>query len=138
MSASSTLAADNSNTYVAGNLVDNSLSTAWSEGVGNPGLGEWVRFEFGRTVTVDKIEIANGYQKDSKRFNGNPRVKTLDRSSTPTTPSPRRQPLRRHRLPVHPHRAEPPRTSSWLIKSVYPGDQWDDTSISEVRFYSAG
>ena len=45
-------------------------TTAWNEGVEGPGVGEWVRFDFGEPVVLTRIEIANGYQKDEERFQG--------------------------------------------------------------------
>jgi hypothetical protein len=135
-SASSVLAADGSNTYVADNLVDNSLATAWSEGVGNPGLGEWVRFEFGKSVRIDRIEIANGYQKDSQRFRGNPRVRTIQIDYSDGS----QQLVNLYDITGYQYiTATGPATTYMMltIVSVYPGDEWEDTSLSEIRFFGS-
>lgn len=75
--ASSALPPEGDITYEPGNVLDDSLETAWQEGVEGSGEGEWVQFDFGREITLSAVEIANGYQKDGPRFSGNPRVETL-------------------------------------------------------------
>ncbi len=133
--SSSTLKATSSNSYKATNLLDGDLATAWEEGVEGPGIGEWVKFDFSRKVTLTRIEIANGYQKDDDRYFGNPRVRSVGvEYSTGTvqlidlldvqdfqTIIPTRQPVEWVRL---------------TIVSVYPGEVWEDTALSEVRFYA--
>ncbi len=133
--ASSILEATSTIAYRATNLLDGDLATAWNEGVDGPGIGEWVRFDFSEQLVLTRIEIANGYQKDSERFAGNPRVKSLKveysngavqmvtlldteefQTITPTTP----QPIEWFKL---------------IIVSVYPGAKWEDTALSEVRIY---
>lgn len=135
VSASSSLKATSTNNYRPTNLLDGDLATAWNEGAEGPGLGEWVRFEFSRQIVLSRIEIANGYQKDDDRFRGNPRVRSLEVAySNGTTQlitlvdteefqsiTPTRQPVEWVKL---------------TIVSVYPGDEWDDTALSEVRIYA--
>jgi hypothetical protein len=136
LAASSILAADGSNTYVVDNLADNNLTTAWSEGVGNPGLGEWVRFEFGKTVRVDRIEIANGYQKDSQRFRGNPRIRTLQIDYSDGSS----QLVNLYDITGYQYVTTSSRATTYIkltIISVYPGDKWEDTSLSEIRFFGS-
>ena len=75
--ASSTAEATSTNSYRVTNLLDGDLATAWNEGAEGPGLGEWIQFEFSQSTRLARIEIANGYQKDAERFEGNPRVQSL-------------------------------------------------------------
>ncbi|MCE5253796.1 MAG: hypothetical protein LLG45_06260 [Actinomycetia bacterium] len=135
VTSSSALKATATNSYKATNLLDGDLATAWEEGAEGPGLGEWVMFEFSRQVVLTRIEIANGYQKDDERYFGNPRVRSLGvEYSTGTvqlidlldsreyqTIIPTRQPVEWVKL---------------TIVSVYPGEVWDDTALSEVRMYA--
>lgn len=133
-SASSTLPAEGENDYRALNVIDGRLSTCWSEDVDGKGVGEWIRLDLGESTTLVTIEIANGYQKDQRRFDGNPRVETLrveysDGSS---------QRVRLHDDMGFQIIAAPPSPTEWVklvIESTYPGDTWQDTSISEVRLY---
>ena len=62
--------------YGAHHLLDQDLSTAWSEGMEGPGLGEHVYLAVG-DVFPEKLHIANGYQKSPGVFEANNRVKTL-------------------------------------------------------------
>jgi len=135
-SASSTLKSTSTNSYGATNLLDGDLTTAWNEGAEGNGLDEWVQFDFSQEIVLARIEIANGYQKDDDRYFGNPRVKSLkvEYSNGTTqlvdllddkkiqTITPTRQPITSVRL---------------VILSVYDGAEWDDTALSEVRFYEA-
>jgi Na+-transporting methylmalonyl-CoA/oxaloacetate decarboxylase gamma subunit len=130
--SSSALKATSSNNYRATNLLDGDLATAWEEGAEGPGLGEWVTFEFSRQLVLARIEVANGYQKDEERFLGNPRIKSLEVAySNGTTQlinlldadgyqsiTPTRQPVEWFKM---------------TIVSVYPGEVWEDTALSEVR-----
>lgn len=132
--ASSTLPAEAENDYRDGNVVDGRLSTCWAEGVDGDGTGEWVRLDLGEPTKLATIEIANGYQKDERRFGGNPRVETLrveysDGSS---------QVVRLHDDTGFQIITTPPTPTEWVklvVESTYPGDTWEDTSISEVRLY---
>jgi hypothetical protein len=135
VSSSSALKATSTGNYRATNLVDGDTTTAWNEGAEGPGLGEWVKFEFSQQLVLERIEIANGYQKDKDRFLGNPRVQSLEveysngtiqlvdllDTEEPQTITPTRQAV------------------EWVkftIVSVYEGDVWEDTALSEVRIYA--
>jgi hypothetical protein len=132
--ASSTLKATSTGNYGATNLLDGDLATAWNEGADGNGIGEWIQFDFSQEVVLTRIEIANGYQKDEERYLGNSRVQSLrvEYSNGTTqlvdllddkefqTITPTRQPVTSVRM---------------VIVSVYPGEEWDDTALSEVRFY---
>jgi hypothetical protein len=62
------------NTYEAGNALDGRLMTAWVEGVDGPGLGEWIRCDFEREVTLKRISIAPGYFKSPQIWARNNRL----------------------------------------------------------------
>jgi hypothetical protein len=132
--ASSTLKATSTNSYRATNLLDDDLSTSWSEGADGPGVGEWVKFEFSQQLVLARIEIANGYQKDEDRFLGNPRVKSIKvEYSNGSTQLVDLLDTEEFQM-ITPTR----QAVEWVkltIVSVYPGDQWEDTALSEVRIY---
>ncbi|WP_022660276.1 NADase-type glycan-binding domain-containing protein [Paucidesulfovibrio longus] len=46
------------------NLLDGDPATAWAEGVEGPGEGEWVLFEFGRELLVERMGVRNGWQSE--------------------------------------------------------------------------
>lgn len=135
VTSSSALKATSTNNYKATNLLDGDLATAWEEGAEGPGIGEWVMFEFSRQVTLTRIEIANGYQKDDDRYFGNPRVRSLGvEYSTGTVQLIDLLDTRDYQA-IIPTR-QPVEWVKLTIVSVYPGDIWDDTALSEVRIYS--
>lgn len=134
--ASSSLPSEGGNTYGPDNLFDGSLSTAWQENAPGGGEGEWVRFDFGREVTVSTLEIANGYQKDSARFTGNARVETLQLEYSDGTT----QQLRLYDDTGFQEVATQARPTKWLrltILSVYAGGTWDDAALSEAHIYQS-
>jgi len=135
VTSSSTLKATSSNNYRATNLTDGDLTTAWNEGAEGPGLGEWVLFEFSRQLDLSRIEVANGYQKDDDRYYGNPRVKSLGvEYSNGTTQLIRLLDTQDYQS-IMPTR----QAVEWVkftIISVYPGEAWEDTALSEVRIYA--
>ena len=131
-SASSVLKATLTINYAAINVLDGDLATAWNEGAEGPGLGEWVRLDFSKPVTPVRIDIANGYQKDSARFKGNVRVKSMklqySNGSTQVIElldTEDFQSVTTDQLPIE-----------WIkitILSVYPDYVWEDAALSEVR-----
>jgi F5/8 type C domain len=62
------------NTYEASNALDGRLMTAWVEGVEGPGLGQWIRCDFEREVTLKRISIAPGYFKSPQIWARNNRI----------------------------------------------------------------
>ncbi|OFW57520.1 MAG: hypothetical protein A2133_01995 [Actinobacteria bacterium RBG_16_64_13] len=133
--ASSTLDATSTNSYRVTNLVDGDLATAWNEGAEGAGLGEWVRFEFSRQMVLTRIEIANGYQKDDERFLGNPRVRSLKvEYSNGTTQLV--DLLDTKQFQAITPTGQPVEWVKLIIVSVYAGDEWEDTALSEVRVYA--
>lgn len=132
---SSALKATSTNNYRATNLIDGDLATAWNEGAEGVGLGESVTFQFSQQLALARIEVANGFQQDDDRFLANPRVKTLQIEYSSGTVQlvdlldaqgyqtilPTRQPI------------------EWIkmtIVAVHPDYEWEDTALSEVRFYA--
>jgi hypothetical protein len=61
--ASSTRDPENGITYQPDNVLDQSLATAWIEGVSGPGIGEWIKCDFAREVKLKRIIITPGYFK---------------------------------------------------------------------------
>jgi hypothetical protein len=120
--------------FQATNLVDGDLATPWLEGANGAGLGEWVRFEFTQPLELARIEILNGYQKDEERFAGNPRVRLIMvEYSSGATQLVELSDLKDPQM-INPT-SEAVEWVKLAIVSVFPGDQWEDTALSEVRIY---
>lgn len=134
--ASSSLPSTGEFTYGPENLSDNDLTTAWNEGAPGDGVGEWVSFTFSAPVHLIRIDIANGYQRDQRRFLGNGRVDALRiEYSTGAV-----QEVRLHDdmgyQEIQPVVGSNDEVTSvrLTILSVHPGQSWQDAALSEVRF----
>ncbi|HEX7957081.1 MAG TPA: protein kinase, partial [Pyrinomonadaceae bacterium] len=121
--------------YAPAGALDGSLLTAWVEGTGGAGLGEWIRFDLGREVQIKRVVIAPGYFKSPETWAKNNRVAsaTLTFSNGMT------------RKFSFPDRMEVQTletggvTTRWVeirIDNVYYGSDDEDTAISEVTFES--
>lgn len=72
--ASSTRAPYKDIPYSPSFIIDGNLSTAWIEGGSGEGIGEWLRCDFGKTVTLKKIIVYPGYFKSESIWAKNNRV----------------------------------------------------------------
>lgn len=124
--------------YGPESLFDNDSNTAWVEGVDGQGIGEWIVIEFDGLRLVKDIQTANGYNKDRQLYQKNSRVKELkiefsqrekrtvviqDTGATQSIALPKDQPLKAYWV-------------KFTIESVYPGNKFEDTAISELHVVS--
>ncbi len=75
--ASSSLTATNITDFRPTNVLDGDPATAWVEGAKGTGAGEWVKFDFDDLISLVRIEIWNGYQKDDDSFTNYVRIKSI-------------------------------------------------------------
>ncbi|HEY0384491.1 MAG TPA: discoidin domain-containing protein, partial [Pyrinomonadaceae bacterium] len=132
--ASSTRAPEKENTYVASNVLDGSLLTAWTEGAPGPGVGEWIRCDFDREATLRRILITPGYFKSPALWSQNNRLAVATFSFSDGT----------SRRFTFPDRMEEQRLdvgkvkTRWVrmvIQDIYPGSaDSEDTPISQLTF----
>lgn len=130
--ASSTRAAFAGNTYEPGNVLDGRLMTAWAEGASGAGIGEWIRCDFGREVTLNRISIAPGYFKSPQIWARNNRLAAATISFSDGTSRPFRFPDRMEEQILEVGAVK----TSWariVIDEVYQGAD-PDTSISQLAF----
>jgi serine/threonine protein kinase len=129
VSASSTRA-----TYYPNYIIDQNLRTAWDEGVDGPGIGEWIRCDFDREVSLNSIRIYPGYFKSPAIWAKNNRVKAAtisfsNGSSVQVNFPDLMQPHDVSTGGVH---------TSWVklvIEDIYSGANDNlDTPISEMKF----
>ncbi len=132
--ASSTLKATSFTDFRPTNLLDGNLASAWTEGADGSGVGEWVRLEFEEAVPLARIEIANGYQRDTERFSGDERVKSIELQYSDGTTQIVQLLDAQGLQVIRPKTAD----TQWIkltILSVYPSFRWEDAALSEVRIY---
>jgi cell division septation protein DedD len=72
--ASSAHSPESGISYQPDNVLDQSIATAWIEGVSGPGVGEWIRFDFTREVKLNRIIITPGYFKTPELWEQNNRL----------------------------------------------------------------
>jgi len=130
--ASSVRYAVQSNTYVASNVLDGSRKTAWIEGADGPGLGESLRFDFGREINLRRIVILPGYFKSPEIWKQNNRLAraTLYFSSGTSQSVSFPDQMERQSIDLGSIKTRSVRLE---INEVYSGSD-PDTAISEVVF----
>ncbi|MDQ4121622.1 MAG: discoidin domain-containing protein [Acidobacteriota bacterium] len=133
-SASSVRRQDRGNFYFPNFAFDNNPTTAWGEGAPGEGIGEWLNFEFDRTVNLRQIRIQPGYFKTPQIWRDNNRVSEAliefsDGTSRTATFSDQMQ---TQTIDVG------QKQTRWVritIEDVYTGEHdSEDTLISEVSF----
>ena len=138
--ASSARSSEAGVTYQASNLLDGNLATAWDEGVSGPGIGEWVRCDFGREVKLTRISIAPGYFKSAGLWKQNNRLAsaTFYASDGSSRRFAFQDLMTEQRFEVDGI------TATWVrmvVEGIYPGtSDAEDTPISSLSFegeYSA-
>jgi len=131
-SSSSNRLAVQANTYYPANAIDGKKSTAWIEGVDGAGIGEWIRFDFDREITLHRILWQPGYFKSAMIWSQNNRLASVtaqfsDGSSREINFTDQMESQKTDIGSVK---------TKWVrfvIKSVYYGTD-PDTALSEVAF----
>ena len=133
-SASSSRSAFRGIDYGPANAMDGTMMTAWVEGSEGPGIGEWIRFDFGRELKMRRIFIAPGYFKSPQIWQKNNRLAVAIFHFSDGTAREFRFPdvMEEQQLEIGDI------TTSWVqieIKQIYPADSdSQDTAISQVTF----
>lgn len=134
VSASSYLSETNIK-HVPDRIMDDDVTTAWVEGVDGNGEGESVTFTFGDSYSVSGIRIWNGYQKSEDLYYKNARPSELelefsDGATERISLQDRSDGAQRFEFAPH--------VTSYVkikILSVYSGNKYEDTVISEVELF---
>ena len=137
-SASSVLPASEYGTYVASNLDDGALDTAWVEGASGSGAGQSAKMSdpSGNKMTVSEVELMPGYAKSEDIYYKNARPKQVSvvadsgKVVAQVTLSDSYREVQAITFPAV-------STSSLALRidSVYAGNKYDDCAISEMRCY---
>ena len=118
--------------YGPKNLYDGDPSTAWVEGARGHGIGEWVTFRFEYSMAFRYFWIVNGYAKSGDLFRKNGRVRELlvEAAGGVKYKFILEDSMRRQTVTL-PRVVESPWVK-FTIQSVYPGEAYSDTAISEL------
>jgi hypothetical protein len=146
---SSNLKSNKKITYISENLSDFSYKTAWIEGVKGYGVGEYIEFSFTPThPRLTTIIIANGYVKSKKAWRENSRVQKLKMyvNNEPYAIIKLEDVYAEQSFVLDKPLGYSERKDfeklkekeNWTIKfeilSVYKGEKYDDTAITEIYF----
>ncbi|MCP4229784.1 MAG: discoidin domain-containing protein, partial [bacterium] len=116
----------------AENAIDGDPTTAWAEGVDGSGVGESLIIYFGETIEVRDIGLIPGFAKAPMVYRGNNRVESarfeFSDGTTMTRSFNKKAEVTIFDL-SNPVKAD---SVTITILGVYPGENWDDTCISEV------
>jgi serine/threonine protein kinase len=120
--------------YDPKNVIDGRIDTAWVANSRHSGIGDWLEIQFKVPVQFKTISIFGSYGKNADLFRKNARVKRLrlstDTGNVSDLDFEDRQDFQRFKY-------SPASVVRWIrleILGVYPGDMYQDTPISEVRF----
>lgn len=131
--ASSTRSGDKV-THDVMNLLDGDKMTNWTEDAAGNGIGEYVHFEFSDTYRLDSIRIRGGNRRDHLHYTANSRPARI----TMTFSDGSSESFTMHDVYESQVLAlsKPVMTSSLriTIDSVYAGNKYQDTVISDVFF----
>lgn len=118
-------------TYEPEKAYDDNLASAWVEGVAGPGIGEWLTLRFERPVTITRLGLDIGFDRDEAIFFQNHRVRRArvsfsngDEQTLEFGDQRGVQYATMNHGPVE-----------WItvtIEGVYTGAPYDDTPIAEV------
>lgn len=134
--------------YAAANIHDLSYETAWVEGVPGDGIGECISFHFPpQNPRITEIIIVNGYVMSDKTWRENSRVKQLkmylngeaiallNLKDSKHEQHFKFEPLGySDRTDMNALRQMPWWRIDFEIMSVYKGEKFDDTAITEIFF----
>lgn len=134
-SASSVLISENNKSYEASNMLDDDPDTNWQEGEEGNGEGTVLTFHFTEPVALGGIELLNGNGSSEKKYFANNRAKeiTLQMGAKKVNYTLNDQ-YGSQFIELSPCGETQELTIT--IDSVYNGDKYDDTCISDIRFYS--
>ena len=133
--ASSELEPSEGYTFGPTNALDDSFDYAWDEGVDGDGIGEWIMLSANSNQLVSGVKIINGAGVSTKNFYNNNRAKVLlvefsDGESQEITLSDNYDTQTINFAKQH--------TTTYMkftIRSVYRGNNYDDTSLTMIKAF---
>jgi hypothetical protein len=139
--ASTSLTPTNIADFRPTNVLDGDSATAWVEGAKGTGAGQWVKFDFGQAISLMRIEISNGYQKDKDFFANYVRVKSLEIDySDGSHQTVELQDAQGIQVIDPSENGTKPPQIQWIkftILSVYPAYKFANAALSDIRVYEA-
>lgn len=134
ITASSVLT-DSLSTHYARLICDGNTSTAWTESVDGPGIGEFITIKFNGTYKMTNMRIYAGYQKTAVLYRANNRPKQITLTFSDGSQQVYTLTDQENAQTIKLDQAVDTQSVKITIDSVYKGTKYDDTCISEVELY---
>jgi len=127
-------------TYTPNKTTDNNTETAWLEGVKGNGINEWIEFSAETEQYVNGFVLYNGYQKNEKTYINNGKISKLLVTFSDGTKLEYELPKQTFSESQKGNTikfTETVKTKSirFTILDVEKGAYYDDTGITEIKFY---
>jgi hypothetical protein len=130
---SSALPPAHGNSYGARNLLDANDNTAWVEGNGGQGAGDFVVVEFDAPRVVRGLTLRNGYAKNPDIFGKNSRIKDVELNFSTGDSLQATLTDQTGEQRINLSRSVKAKWVQLIIRSVYPGWKYSDTALNELR-----
>ncbi len=113
---------------------DGDLATCWCEGVEGGGVGEWIEYWWEKERALSRVTITPGLadKEDLYRANARPTELELTYSTRVSEVIELTDLMKAQSFELNP--GGPVTFVRMTIKSVYPGEKWDDCCIAEINF----
>jgi hypothetical protein len=116
-------------------VMDNDWTTCWAEGVKGYGRDEWIRVVWLTEEVPKYVAVLPGWAKNRARWNNNPRLKDAEiQLSNGYMQQARFEDLMQLQF-VELNSDLPAAWAQVVIRGVYAGKRFEDTSISEIKVY---
>lgn len=140
VTASSSLSAQGNFSYTPNLTTDNDNKTAWLEGAKGNGINEWIMFSADTPQYVKTIHLFNGYQKNSKTYINNNRLKKVQIDFSDGTSFIKTLPTQNYQESLDGVKMDFTDTHATTyvkitILDVEKGAYYSDTAINEIKFY---
>jgi hypothetical protein len=122
--------------FAAGNAIDGRVGSSWIEGEASAGLGEWIEFSFGEEVPLTRIELYNGNWDSRDFFQRHNRIKSVQVKFSNGSSEKYELADKMERQTIALKAPVRTRSVRFVLKEVYAGTTFNDTSLSEVLFFN--
>ena len=123
------------NYFAPRKVMDGLWETCWAEAAEDEGIGEWIKLVWLTPEVPTHVGVVPGWAKTKARWKNNPRLKTaeviLSNGFVQTVNFHDKMQLQFIQL----KNTQPAGWMKLVVREVYPGERFEDTSISEIKIF---